>query len=106
MNNTKQFRSSPLPGAILIAAGSYLMIGFVYVLFKNDWPPFWPPMNSTTAVLELFPEASVIAAAIILGTLAVLSGPILFILGLRRVFLWHNEVKRNTKPAMGSSNDA
>lgn len=82
-----------------MAAGVYLMIGFVYVLMQSDWPPFWPPMHPTIAVLEFFPEAATIGAALILGTLAVLSGPALFIFGFRKILLWRREVKRNAGPA-------
>lgn len=83
-------------GALLcLAAGLYLVAGFIYVATMSDWPPFWPPMNAATSIVEALAtnEMAAIGIVMLLGGLFVLLGPALVVLGLWRIRAWRRAAR-------------
>lgn len=80
----------PIGALLCLAAGLYLVAGFIYVAAVSDWPPFWPPMNAATSIVEALAtnEMAAIGIVMLLGGLFALLGPVLVVLSLWRIRAW------------------
>lgn len=90
--SSNRTRTPPVWGIVFVAVGLYLIAGFAYVFVASDWPPFWPPMNETTAIVDHFGStgAAAIGATLLFGLLFLLAGPILVIVGAAKIRAWRN----------------
>ncbi|MGY4828222.1 hypothetical protein ACVNIS_06570 [Sphaerotilaceae bacterium SBD11-9] len=84
----------PVVAWVYVASGLYIVAGFFYVLLQSNWPPFWPPMHATISILNAFPDAAFLIAAVVLGTIAVASGPTLLLVGFKKLWAWHRHPSR------------
>jgi len=84
----------PVVACMYVAGGLYIVAGFFSVLLQSSWPPFWPPMHPTLSILNAFPDAGFLIAAVVLGTIAVASGPTLLLVGFKKLWAWHRHQSR------------
>lgn len=86
MSDTPAAVRPPIISFVCLALGCYLALGFGYVLWQSDWPPFWPPMDAVLRPLDAWVDGMSmndgLAAVIGLGAGIVLLTPILIIIGV------------------------
>jgi hypothetical protein len=52
--------------AVSFMAGTYVLLGFIYVAVASDWPAFWPPMRVMTRPIEALASTGMAAVGLTL----------------------------------------
>ncbi len=88
----------PIVSFACLALGCYLAIGFGYLLWQSDWPPFWPPMDVVLHPLDVWvddmPLNHGMGVIIAVGAAVVLLTPVLLIIGIVGCVRWASRRQR------------